>query len=199
MAYCTTADVKTFAQGDISDTSQDTLYADLILSATAIIDGYTGRTFEAADNTSRFFDALGDHIDGRSLFLWQEGVPTDLCAIESITNGDGTTVTTSQYTTRPKGQTPFHEIRLLTSANIDWTYSDDWEDAIEISGKWAYSVTAPQRIKHACIRLAAWLHRQKDTMVDVSNPVLTANGQMIMPSRLPGDVRELLRPYVRAF
>lgn len=57
---------------------------------------------------------------------------------------------------------------------------------------------APVDIVTACRRLAAWMYRQKDTQQgDLDRPVLMGDGTVIMPTTLPIDVEELIRPYVR--
>ena len=187
MAYCTLAELK--LQIGITSTSDDTMLSSLIADAQALIDAQCRRTFEAASDTARTFDAVRN-VRGRLLML-----DADLAQITSITNGDGTTVSTSQYTTEPRNATPWWGIRLLSSSGISWTYSTDPEDAITITGRWAYSVTPSANVTQATIRLAAWMYRQKDTSKDSGDKVmLGAFGPVVLPSRLPSDVLDLLPP-----
>ena len=67
---------------------------------------------------------------------------------------------------------------------------------ISVVGKWAYSATAPSDIEHACKRLAAFFYRQKDNANDIDRAVVVGNAT-VLPSDLPRDVVQLLKPYVR--
>lgn len=56
----------------------------------------------------------------------------------------------------------------------------------------------PPDIRQACIRLIAWLYRQKDNqMGDQDRPIITEGGAVIMPTTLPGDVQAILREWVK--
>lgn len=188
MAYCAASDVKTYL--GISGSGDDALLALLCTRAQAMVDAYTGRTFEASSNTDRKFDAVRD-VEGAVLYL-----DADLASINTITNGDATTVTSGQYVTEPRTTTPYYAIRLKASAGVAWTYTTDPENAITISGKWAYSTTAPADIVHATIRWAAFLYRQKDAQVfdTTATPEL---GIITVPQGVPADVQKLLAPYTR--
>lgn len=186
MAYCTNSDVKIYL--GISGSGDDTLLTSLCTRAQAMVDRYCNRTFEASSNTDRKFDAVRDTVLG-VLFLNE-----DLASINTITNGDATTVTSGQYVTEPRAVTPYYAIRLLASANIAWTYTTDPENAITINGKWAYSTSAPADVVHATIRWAAYLYRQKDasTFDTTASPDL---GVITVPQGIPADVEKLLAPY----
>jgi uncharacterized phiE125 gp8 family phage protein len=184
--YTTAATVKVYL--GIGTASDDTLLGTLCTAAQAIIDAYTGRTFAASNDSTLYADAVAD-VDGLTLRL-----PGDVCAITSITNGDGTTITAGQYVTEPRGRTPYYAVKLLASSGLTWTYTDDPENAITIVGKAAYSATAPYDIQQAATRLAAYLYRQKDAQVfDVTaQPDM---GIITVPQGIPRDVLRLLAPY----
>jgi hypothetical protein len=169
----------------------DALLTTFITSATRIIELKTTRRFESSSTSTRYFDADKSTDKKRMLYF-----DDDICSITSVVNGDGVTVIASNYTTQPRHEAPYYSIRLKDSANVDWTYEDTPEDAIAVTGHWAYSVTPPQDIVHACIRLASFLYRQKDNAVDVDRP-LVGDGVMVMPIKLPADVDALLKPYTR--
>jgi hypothetical protein len=64
----------------------------------------------------------------------------DLLEVISITNGDGTTVTSTQYSLLPSNTTPRQRIRLKDSAVVSW-YTDSSGDSvgvIAIEGVWGY-------------------------------------------------------------
>lgn len=188
MAYATAALLKTYL--DISGSGDDTLLGTLIDRAQAIIDAYCNRTFEASANADRSFDTERD-VEGSVLYLDE-----DLASINSITNGDGVALTAADYTTEPRNETPYYAIRLKSSSSVFWTYDDnnDHEDAITVSGKWAYSTSAPNDIVHACIRLAGYLYRQQDNSSDLDRPVYVGNAT-VLPAQLPNDIKMILAPY----
>lgn len=152
-------------------------------AAMAYIDAFCNRTFEASANSDRTFDAVAD-VAGRVLHLDE-----DLCSIDSITNGDGVEVASDEYTTEPRNDTPYHAIRLLTSSGKTWTYEDDPEDAITISGRWAFSESAPEDIVYACKRLATLFYREKDVLSEIGMPAM---GGVPMIGQIPKAVYSVL-------
>ena len=113
MAYATIQQVKQYL--GISATTDDALIKGLADRAQAVIDAYCHRTFEAGTDTTRTLDAVDD-VDGDTLWLDE-----DLCAITSVTNGDSTTVTTSQYVTEPRNDTPYYARRMRSDSYVVWT------------------------------------------------------------------------------
>lgn len=188
MAYTTAAELKAYL--GISGADDDTLLTATIARAQSAIDRYTGRTFEYGTATERLFDASPANIRGPVLWLDRE-----CCVLGAIVNGDGVTVSASEYVTRPRNDAPFHAIQLKSSTNKMWTFVTDWEEAISVTAKWSYSTVAPDDIAQACIRWAAFMYRQKDAqMLDIT--AIDA-GVAIRPVSMPGDVRVLLDPYRR--
>ena len=192
MAYLDAAILKEY--GGVSGAADDALITALITRAQKYIESYTGRTFEASTNTTRRF-TVGEDTDGRMLYF-----DSDLCSINAIvTNADGdspTTLTTSEYVTHPRNITPYYAIELLPSGNKSWEYTDDPQMGITVSGKWAYSTSAPDDIKHACVRLVNYFYHQKDSGVyDIT--ALPAEGALIVPQGIPKDVALILRTYIR--
>jgi len=191
MAYCGVDELKEYL--GVTGTADDAMLLTLLAAAQRTIDSYCARTFEATADTVRTFDSQRD-VDGYTLT-----VDSDLCAITSIVNGDGTTISNSHYVTEPRNETPYYAIRLKASAGEVWTSTaaGDSENAISITGKWAYSTSAPSDIAHVCKRLAAYIYRQKDNAGDLDRAVMTGDGNVLLPSRLPNDVADMLRPYMR--
>lgn len=192
MAYATLTQVRAYLKFGASETTDnDLIEYDLIPRAQKIIERVNHRVYEAAAASVRRFDAVRD-VRSDTLFLDE-----DLCEITSVTNGDGVTVSASEYVTEPRNVTPYSAIKLKASSGKAWTYVDDPENAIQVNGKWAYSTSAPADIVQACIRLTVWLYRQKDSSADIDRPLLTNDGVTIMPMSLPKDVQQLLAPYKR--
>ena len=178
MAYTDKTAVKAYL--GIVTTDDDALLDVLIPRAQAIIDAKTGRTFEAASDSVRYFSDCD--VSGATLYL-----DHDLCAITSIVNGDGEPLT--EYTTDPRNRKPWYALTLKDGA---WSTVND----IAITGKWAYMQQADASIQHIAIRLTAWLYKQKDNHTDMERTTVVGN-MTILPSRLPADIDELLHPYRR--
>lgn len=189
MAYVSVSQVKGWL--DLNTSADDALLGDLVGRAQGIIERYTSRVFEVTEDSTKYFDAVEDVEDegaGRVLYLGY----SDLCAITSITNGDGSAVTA--YVPQPARTTPYYAIKLKESAD-SWTYNGDPENAIAIVGRWGYSITPPDDIMQATIRLAAWMYRQRDTGADADMTSITAQGVVVQPSAMPRDVMQMLNPY----
>ena len=190
MAYCGVDELKEYL--GVTGATDDAMLLTLLAAAQRTIDSYCMRTFEATADSVRTFDSQRD-VDGYTLT-----VDSDLCAITSIVNGDGTTISNSHYVTEPRNATPYYAIRLKASAGKVWTstVSGDSENAITITGKWAYSTSAPSDIAHVCKRLAAYIYRQKDNAGDLDRAVIAGNST-ILPAQIPNDIRLMLTPYKR--
>ena len=185
MAYVTVIELKRYLGIDADNSTDDALLSDMVQRAQAAVDNRTGRTFEAAADAAHTFDA--GSVDGD--WLWLDD---DLCSVTSVVNGDGATVAAGQYTTRPVNRRPWFALLLRPDASVAW---DAASGDIAVTGRWAYSLTAPADVVQATVRLAAWMYRQKDNTANDS-PML-AGDTLILPSRLPADVVELLQPYRR--
>lgn len=190
MAYATVAELAEYLGIDGAN-DDDALLNRLMSAAQRAVDNYTGRTFEAGANSTRYFHAIGPHIEGRRLYF-----DKDCASINSITNGDGSTVSVGQYVTLPANDTPYYGVQLKLAAGVLWTYSTDYENAISVSAKWAYSVTPPADVKEATVQLAAYMYRQKDAQVfDVT--AMPDAGIITIPKGIPTTVKNLLAPYRR--
>ena len=188
--YATVNAVKRYL--GITATTDDVLLYEFIYAAQGIIDNTTGRTFEASADSTRYLDAVAD-VHGNE--LWFGG---DVCALTTVTNGNSVVVSSSEYTTMPRNHTPYYAIKLLPSASKTWTYTTDHEGAITVVGRWAYSLTAPDAIKQATTRLAAYLYRQKDNASDLDRTLIVGNAT-VLPAQIPSDVKMMLRPYVKVW
>ena len=190
MAYCDIVELKEYL--GIQESIDDILLDSLINSSKSVIDGFCNRTFEALEDATRYFDAYSD-VDGQTLYF-----DADICAITTVTNGDGEVISSTHYVTEPRNAKPYYAIRLKASAPYQWTCDSNGnsENAIAILGKWAYSDNAPDDIRFACVRLVSYLYRQKDNAADMDRAVIVGNGT-VLPSRIPDDIKTILKPYRR--
>ena len=163
----------------ITTNDDDALLYRLLGRAQTIFEGRTRHTFEAASDSTRYFDALLNTA-GPILML-----DAPLCAITTITNGDGSVIASDKYVTEPRNDTPYYAIRLRSSSGISWksSASGDSENAIAITGRWAYSATAPDDVVDAVIDIATVLYRKKDNANDYGRTVVTQTSTI-----LPGGV-----------
>lgn len=192
--WVTNTELKTYL--GISGSGDDSLLTTLIAQAQAFLEQETGRKFEASANTTRTFDAVRDVAEdedgtARLLILDQ-----DLCSINSVTNGDGVVVSSSDYTTEPRNDTPYWAIRLKSNSTVGWTYNDAPENAISISGKWAYSATCPDDVKRAALDLAAYYYRRRGVEgTALDTPTVSPSGVTMFPGGLPGSVKAVISKY----
>ena len=185
--YVTIADLREYAAVTAND--EDSLLSDIIDQAQKIIENQVGFIFDASTDTDRTFDAVDD-VEGDTLWLDQW-----LLSVNSITNGDGTTVTSSQYVTEPRNDGPFYAIKIRSDASIGWVAGSYHENAITVNGEWGYSASAPDDVKWAVLRLAKFLYQGRDHAADLDRPLLTGDGLTIMPGRIPSDVQRVIDFY----
>lgn len=189
MAYIDATRLKLYL--GITETTDDTLLGYMITAAQAAIDSYCRQTFEASGDTTRYFDGV-ENVRGRTLYL-----DAPLCAITTVTNGDGNTISSSYYVKEPRNTTPWYALTLKSDAGLAWTYTSTPENAISIAGRWAYSTSAPNDIVQVCTRLAGYLYRQRTNASDLDRAIAIGNNAMLLPADLPRDIQKLLAPYRR--
>ena len=192
MAYATVTELQQYAK--ISNDVDNALLQSLVTSAVAYIEEHVGFSFEAAADSTRYLDAStypNGAVYGRTLYFG-----TWCAALTTVTNGDGTVITSDYYVTQPRNTGPFYAIKLLSSSGYTWEAdsNDDPENAISIAGRWAWSTSPPTDIKHATLRLALWYYRQRDNSTDMDRPLL-AEGVTILPAQIPADVTDILDRY----
>jgi hypothetical protein len=142
-SYCSVTELKTYL--NISANTDDALLQVLLDAATSRIDALCGRVFQASADSVRYFDPTRDVGEGG--WLWLDA---DLSHVTSIINGDAAqTNITAQVFTEPRNVTPFYALGLKTSASATWEYNTDAQNAIAITGRWAFmeraSITAITR------------------------------------------------------
>ena len=199
MAYTTLTAVK--AELKLTTTTDDTLLSGYITLAQRMIESPrplgTGRVFEVSLDTTRYLDAPNDmsnrSLDG-PLYLLLVYPYGDLCSITSIVNGDGTTLTTADYVTEPRYTTPYYAIRLKQGRDQIWTWDNSPEGAIAITGKWAYSVSPPEDIQRAALRICVWLYRSRDN-AGFDQDIRTEDGLTVLGAKMPRDIRLILETY----
>ena len=138
-SYATLADYKAFVtsrgQTASTDTADDAVIEMLLKDASSLINDATGRFFYPYVQV-RYFDVPSlDDVDPRLLKL-----DADLLEVISITNGDGVTVPSTEYSLRPRNDSPYSGIRLVDNSTYYWASDNagDYHDVIAVSGIWGF-------------------------------------------------------------
>jgi hypothetical protein len=188
MAYITLDALKSYLGVDTAD--DDLLLEGIIARAQGVIESPrplgTGRKFIGETDTRYFYR---EDVDGKTLYMEAH----DLLSVTSLTNGDGEVIPPSGFRLEPRNSTPYWRIRLL--GDYYWLF-DDRDSEITVTAVWGYSLTPPEAILQAHLRLAAWIYRQKDTGIE-GDRVIISDGQTILPAKLPKDIDDLINPYRR--
>lgn len=184
--YSTLAAVKQSLNRTTED--DDAFLEALITRASRMIDDYCQRFF-VGETQTRNFDAVQDVYE-RTLYLDE-----DLLSVDVIQNGDGTTITASQYVFEPRNRAPKHGITLKSGTADLWTYFTDPENAISVTGTWGYSAGTPDAIQQATNRLVIWWFKQRSSpFTEVGT---TDAGLATINPSMPNDIRLLLQPFIK--
>ncbi len=92
----------------------------------------------------------------------------DLLSLGGLTNGDGTTIASTDCWLEPRNQPPYQSIRLKSA--VAWSFGTDGE--ITVSGTWGASTAAPSVVQQYTREVAAYLYRARSaqTFEVVANP-----------------------------
>lgn len=188
--YATIKELKHYiAPNAAADKHDDEVMAHLIEAASRYIDIETGRTFYARTETHYF-----DVPFGRSLYL-----DDDLLTVTTLTNGDGTVITSTYYKLIPYNKPPYVEIRLKESSTYIWESEADadTEGVISVAGTWGWVATTPKDIKEATLQLARnWYKRRFGENIETVSTITSA-GVVIEPRDVPYQVKRILDHYRR--
>lgn len=196
--YVTAAEFKVYKS--ITSSTDDATIADVLQAAQDSLDAFLNRIVLADSDTTHYFDIGGESIEGLTLYVSDAG---DLCSITSITNGDGTTVTTGQYTTYPKTLTTnsptIERVRLLSNSGVTWDYSTDYENAVAVTGKWGMwgdAANVPDAFRVSVMEIAAHMLEVRKSQVFDTVAVPDA-GVITVPSGWPATARARMQPWRR--
>jgi hypothetical protein len=180
MGIATLAELKAYL--GIASSSEDAILTTTLSASQRWIETITDRYFEPVSGI-RYFS----FENPKEIFLDQ-----DLLALASL-KLDDETIDSSDIELHPRNSERKIWIKLLsayypTSENPVWS----------VNGTWGYSLTVPEDVKMACLRLAAYMYRQKDAQVfDVT--AMPDVGQMTIPQGIPKDVQIIVKSYRRVW
>ena len=184
--YIGTSDLREYL--GVGSTTGDTLLGYAVSAAEAKIDSRCHRSFVGSTGTRyyRADDLLnGEFRGGTGTVLW---LRKDLLTLGGLTNGDETTIASTDCWLEPRNSPPYQYIRLKTAEA--WSFGTDGE--IAVAGTWGYSTVAPNDIVDATKQLAAYYWRLKDSQVFdvVASP---ESGTITIPKGVPASVDKILR------
>jgi len=128
-SYCSLSDLKAYL--NITASTDDALLQSMLDAATSRIDAQCARTFQAASDTTRYFDPTRDLIDDELMLDY------DLSYLTSLSNGGEVVASTYLYH-NPRNATPYYALGLKSTAPYSWTSAAEIENSIGIVGRWAY-------------------------------------------------------------
>ena len=186
MAYTTTALVKASLGIPLAATAEDTAIQAAIDAAEALIDNYTGRTFETVTEARTFLPRTASIVDVDDI------ATTDSLVIKTDEDQDGSFETTLSVTTDyviVKNSAPF---RLITNVNRGWPLSLYGRPTIEITATWGYGTSVPDNIKQAALLMATRLFQRKASPLGFQAGAISEFGPVRI-SRTDPDVAALLQ------
>lgn len=154
--------------------------------AEGAIDAHCRRNFVGTAGTVYYNRFWQDKVRGQELFLDQ-----DLHTLVALQNGDTTTIPLGSVWLEPRNAGPPYRILRLKSSNV-WVWNTDSD--VTISGTWGFGTVAPEAIRYATVRLAAYLFKLRDVGPgDVSG--FPEGGEVTYPKGIPDDVKLILEKY----
>jgi hypothetical protein len=139
--YCTLAEFKSFHSITTADGVDDAVIESLIEGVSRAIDRMVSRTFYARTETRTY-----DVPEGNCLEL-----DDDLLTLTTLTNGDGTVITSSYYKLYPLNITPKRRVELTNTYGWAISPTHGTNGAISIVGSWGYSATTPDDVNLICL------------------------------------------------
>jgi hypothetical protein len=133
-SYATLEEFKDQIRVTNPEPDDDTVIERLLVETSRYIDRVTGRRFYASVET-RSFDTPQNTINDRALWL-----DDDLLEVITITNGDATTLASTEYNLYPINGYPKYEIRIIGSSAYYWQddSNGNTEGVIDVLGIWGY-------------------------------------------------------------
>lgn len=188
-SYATVAEFKSYITGltggvQASFTSdEDTLLQTFLDEATAEIERATGRKFAPTESQTRYYRE--DAVDGDTLHL-----DTDFLSVTSLTNGDGTTISSGNYWLIPDNRDAKTDIKLKSG----YVWAFDTDGRVTVAGTTGFSTTAPADIKRVTKRLAYfyWLKRAAS-----GETTFQGEGTATQAAEYPADIMKVLKRYKR--
>lgn len=163
------------------------LMQDSLDEAESAINDYTRRQFVGTAGTV-YYNRYETHLVQRqTLYLRQ-----DIHTLVSLTNGDQTVIPVGSVWLEPRNSgPPYRLLRLHSPYVYVWNTDSD----VIVAGTFGFSTVPPAAIARACVELAAYNYRLKDTSAPNMTAGMEAAGEIQYPKSMPDYVRDKLNPY----
>ena len=189
--YCTLADFKLQKRVSSSNAYDDTSIEAIIESAARDVDVLTATCFYARSET-RYFAVP----EGRELCL-----DDYLITVSTLTNGDGTVLTTADYNLWPRNSSPKTKIILNATGGVSWlpSTSTNSDYPISLVATWGYAAAAPVNIKQLCLELAVLKYEQREGQQNTTNTttIMLPSGVLSAPAGFPARMADVTSYYRR--
>lgn len=108
----------------------------------------------------------------------------DLLSVDTLTNGEGTTISSGSYWLEPRNKAPYRYIRLKSDES--WVFNTDGE--VSIAGTWGFSSAADGEIADCVKQTAKYkLDVRASQTFDVT--AMPEIGQIAIPKGMPANVK----------
>jgi hypothetical protein len=185
--YCTLAEAKNWARITSTDSVDDSVFEQIVEGASRYIDSEAQRVFYATTETHVFDMPLTSRL------MFDE----DCQSISTVTNGDGSTITSAQYVLLPANETPKFALVLLPSTSVGWRSAANGNtlQCVSVAGSWGAS--CPADVKEACMMIvkAAYNRRFGENMT--STTTVTQAGLVITPEDVPAKAIQIVHNHRR--
>ncbi|MGA0396875.1 MAG: hypothetical protein ACO3O3_06915 [Ilumatobacteraceae bacterium] len=185
MAYTTTALVKASLGIPTATTSEDTAIAAAIDAAEALINNYTGRTFETVTESRTFIPRTASILDIDDL-----ATLTGLI-IKTDEDQNGTFENTLVQNTDFVMVGNTNPYRKVTQINQGWPLSIYGRPTVQVTGTWGFASTVPDNIKQAALLMSCRLFQRKASPLGFQAGAISEFGPVRI-SRQDPDVAALL-------
>lgn len=185
---CGTADVYSYLQKPVTDTSGTAVTADLITRASRLILNWTGREFAPGTTATRSFWYRGGG--------WLHLAPYDIRSVGTVQidteTSSPTTLTQDEDFYLEPLPSPFSVYEAFRFNGIE-AYSRPRQ--VEVTGDWGFA-SVPDDVEQACVlTVGTWLRRDVHAFSATFN---VDEARLERPSALPSAVTGMLNHYRRA-
>lgn len=196
--YCTLTEVREFGKFADDDTQNDDLLENLIVRVSALINIKTGRAFAPDADATHYFtqDDIADCDYDGGIKIGDLMLDDTLLSVTTLTNGNGATIAGTEYFLMPRSYERKSYIRIKEASVVAWEF--DTDGAIAVAGRWGYSATVPQDVKHAAIEMTLYcFHRRGDNMMVTDRPQQSMDGTRFLPAAWTQFGKEVYEHYRR--
>lgn len=194
-SYCTLSQFKTRldSEGLSANIPDDAVMEAMIEQASRVMDLLAGHVFYAYLDTKYF-----DMPEGRELKL-----NADLISATTVTNGDSSVISASDFIYINRNYKPYYAIRLKKGSGLYWTFDSDsnTEQVISIYGYWGYvdrTASDPESMKiikateNICLAIVMNEYKKRYGANATGTATITAAGVVITPDDIPALQRKAL-------